>query len=94
MGLHEVIVDTLMVPFVTSVLGVDVTVESVDSGEGTASWPSAPGAGSARRSGLRIFRCRNRRLLARSGSTPIVTGWAEPDGNGQERSFADGAGLG
>ena len=34
MGLHEVIVDTLMVPFVTSVLGVDVTVESVDSREG------------------------------------------------------------
>ena len=34
MGLHEVIVDTLMVPFVSSVLGVDVTVESVDSGEG------------------------------------------------------------
>jgi len=33
MNLHEVIVDTLMVPFVTSVLGVDVTVESVDSGE-------------------------------------------------------------
>ena len=35
-GLHEVIVDTLMMPFVTSVLGVNVTVESVDSGEGTA----------------------------------------------------------
>jgi hypothetical protein len=34
MGLHEVIVDTLMVRFVTGVFGVDVTVESVDSGEG------------------------------------------------------------
>jgi hypothetical protein len=34
MGLHEVIADTLMMPFATSVLGVDVTAESADSGEG------------------------------------------------------------
>ena len=31
---------------------------------------------------------------ARSGSTPIVTGWAEPHGKGPERASADGAGLG
>lgn len=34
MGFHAAIVDNLKVPFVTSVLGVDVTVESVDIGEG------------------------------------------------------------
>lgn len=34
MGFYEVIVDNLKVPFVTRVLGVDVTVESVDIGEG------------------------------------------------------------
>lgn len=32
MGFHAVIEDTLKVPFVTSVLGVDVTVESVNIG--------------------------------------------------------------
>ena len=50
---------------------------AVNDGGGTASWPSAPVAGSARRSGLWIFRCRRSRPLVRSGSRPIVIGWAE-----------------
>jgi Calcium binding len=33
MGFHTVIADNLMMPFVTSVLGVDVIVEGVDLGE-------------------------------------------------------------
>ena len=34
MGFHEVISENVKVPFVTSLLGVDVTVESVGIGEG------------------------------------------------------------
>lgn len=36
MGFHDMIVEYLKVPFVTSVLGVEITVESVDIGKGNS----------------------------------------------------------
>jgi len=36
MGFHTMIVDNLELPFVTSVLGVDVTVEDIDLAEGNS----------------------------------------------------------
>ena len=56
MGFHAMIVDNLKIPFVTSVLGVEVTVEHIGLGEDNsilavrAPWrdpPGGPGAGSS-----------------------------------------------
>ena len=94
MGLHEVIVDTLMVPFLTSVLGVDVTVESVDNGKGNgilAIWARGGIRQAIGVVGLPLPE------PPPAGAEWIDTyrywlGW--PHGKGQERSSADGAGLG
>jgi hypothetical protein len=95
LGFHTMIVDNLKVPFVTSVLGVDVTVEDIDLAvDGSIVAICAHGG---IRQAIRVVDLPlpappGRR--AQSGSRPIVTGWAERYGKGAEGEFAPGSGLG
>ncbi len=81
MGLYTMIQDNLDLPFETMVVGVGVTVDSVDLTGRAASWRSALEASSGRRSRSSIFRCRRPHQTARRGSTPTATGPTGPRPN-------------
>ena len=93
MGFHAMIVDNLKIPFVTSVLGIEVTVEHMGLGEDNSILAVCARGGIRQAVRVWIFRCQSRRLLARSGSMPIGTGWAEQHGEDPEVPSVPGAGL-
>lgn len=87
MGFHTMIVDNLEMPFVTSVLGVAVTVEDIDLADDRSILAVCDRGGI--RQAIRVvdLPLPDRRPPARSGSRPIGAGWAERYGKGAERAF-------
>jgi hypothetical protein len=72
-GLFSMLEEHLVVPFTTTVLGVEVTVKKSTS-PATASSPSAPEAGTGSGSTCSTCHCLPRHRTARTGSTPTGTG--------------------